>query len=275
MRRIWTKQTRWIASTVVAVLVLLGWSTQALPVSWEVTEMRVEARSTDDAWRVVEQIHVNFGRQARAGFERIIPVGRVDFGGPIVGVEVEAVRGPGGQLMPWSTETLPRGVAVRCGDPAALAVGEVTYELEYRLRGLTSQRGRRQELRWRLLGGDWPAQVLDLEVIVTLPAAVDLASVTTNSQVGSLSRPPRPAQVHTATKGAVRYRFARGVRPWEHVLVEAAWPSGESAVAQPTAGAAAAPAGGLAFRSGLALVVAFVALAVAALAHRRLPRSFD
>ena len=207
--------------------------------TWEV--LGLDARLVIDANQttihVDEIIHLNSGPHPHHGFDRQLPT---VLNHPLVGrlplrIQVRSVTRAGGVPVPYRVEEGSHYLAVRAGHPDSTQVGDTIFRLEYDVDGAIVAGMDRASLTWPVIGGEWEAQVLQVEAVVQLPDHLPAGELLAGSHTGYFGDQGQAADVQMVDPGRLVYRQFRGLKAHQRFTIHASWP--RAGAGENTAGA--------------------------------------
>ncbi len=211
--------------------------------TWEI--LGLDARLIIDANQttihVDEIIHVNSGPHPHRVLDRELPtllnhplVGRLP-----VRVRVRSVTRAGDIPVFYQVEEGPHYLAVHIGHPDSTKIGDTIYRLEYDVDGAIVHGMNRSSLTWPVAGGEWEAQIIQLEAVVQLPTEASASEVLAGSFTGYFGDHGRAADMQITDPNRLLFRQLRGLKAHERFTIHASWPRAAAAGGGAAGGAGA------------------------------------
>ncbi len=166
----------------VAILFLMVGTAQAWFIRDFSTHLTVKA---DSSLLVREEIQVDFESESRHGIFRTIPVsyrrGSLKYN---LRLKVLSVEDQNGQSYPYQVSRKGLYREIKIGDPDRYISGVHWYVISYRVQRAINYFDDHDELYWNATGDEWLVPIGQARAIVSLPAAVPLDEVITQSFTG-------------------------------------------------------------------------------------------
>lgn len=200
-----------------------------------INEFSVSVRIRPDAAiAVTERITYDFGAEQRHGIFRDIPFKYRARGGTFALRLFDIiVTDENGIRYPFTVSTQGSDKRIKIGDPNAYVTGIKTYVISYKVKRAINYFADHDELYWNAIGTNWKVPIANPSASVTLPAAVDPASVHIECFAGPYGSSAPCAASETS---ADRAMFSHGaLSPGEGLTVVVGFPKGIVAKPSPIA----------------------------------------
>ncbi|MBK7405397.1 MAG: DUF2207 domain-containing protein [Phycisphaerales bacterium] len=216
-----------VSGLVALLLVLLAPHAWGQGLDWDIDSFDVEVEVGPDASMLVrERIVADFSREAHHGIFREIPY-RYRRAGSSFDLRLAVVSVEDGQGHPrrWARERRGGKLRLRIGDADQTLTGLQEFVVVYRVeRGLLSF-DTHDELYWNVTGTEWPVPIERASCTVTLPGAVDAASIRSRSYLGAFGTGASGPEPVIAGR-EVEFRTGVPLREWEGLTVVVGWAPG-------------------------------------------------
>jgi len=183
--------------------------------------------------RVTEEIAVTFFTPHH-GIEREIPVSYRDPRGANVAIDVDPERiALDGGPVPYTVRRVGRDLRLRIGDPDRTIVGTYTYTIAYAVDRAIVFHDDYLQLYWNATGNAWRIPIRQATATVSLPAAVDRATLSTISYVGPTGSSMRGNRATVSEAGDLVFS-AEGLSPGEGLTIDVAIPRDQLPIEEPS-----------------------------------------
>jgi len=183
--------------------------------------------------RVTEEITVTFFTPHH-GIEREIPVSYRDPRGANVAIDLDLTRiALDGGPVPYTARRVGRNLRFRIGDPDRTIVGTYTYTIAYAVARAIVFHDDYLQLYWTVTGNDWRIPIRQATAIVSFPATVDRAALSTASYVGPTGSSMRGDRATVSEAGDLVFS-AEGLSPGEGLTIDVAIPRDQLPIDEPS-----------------------------------------